>query len=211
MKVIRLSAGQVLYRVGDCVDKIYFVNQGPVSSARTMEDGRTMEIGAVGIEGAVGAVALFGFEAAALEYVVSLPTTALYCKTGDLQPEVTRNPRFMTLLQQYCYLAMCQIAQISACNGLHKLEQRCCRWLLTAHDSARADHFQLTHEFLAMTLGVQRASISLTALTLQQEGYIQYKRGQITIIERGGLEATACECYGTIRRLFDRLSLQPTK
>lgn len=205
MKPVILTSGRVLYCASDRMDKIYFMNRGLISSVWTMEDGRTVEVGAVGIEGIVGALALFGSETTALEYVVQIPGAAFCCNTDDLQREMRQNRDLADLLQRYFYLTISQIAQTSACNSLHKIEQRCCRWLLTAHDGARSDEFQLTHELLAMMLGVQRASVSLAANALQQAGYIQYARGQITITDRGGLEASVCECYGTIRQLYDRL------
>jgi CRP-like cAMP-binding protein len=103
------------------------------------------------------------------------------------------------LVARYANASIAQLAQTSACNRLHSLEQRCCRWLLTAHDNARADSFQLTHEFLALMLGVQRPGVSITARGLQHSGLIEYHSGRVTITDRGGLEAAACECYRTVR------------
>jgi CRP-like cAMP-binding protein len=116
-----------------------------------------------------------------------------------------KDPAVNKLLQGYMHVAEQQLAQTAACNRLHTLEQRCCRWLLTAHDSVRSDTFPLTHEFLAMMLGVQRPGVSITAAILQKAGFIHYTRGRVTITDRAGLEASACECYDVIRDQFDRL------
>jgi Crp-like helix-turn-helix protein len=108
-------------------------------------------------------------------------------------------------IHRYYHLIVGQVAQTAACNRLHSLEQRCCRWLLIANDSARSDNFLLTHEFLAMMLGVQRAGVSIATKRLERAGLIRYVRGHLTITDRGGLEAASCECFDTIRDLTDRL------
>ena len=97
----------------------------------------------------------------------------------------------------------------AACNRLHSLEQRCCRWLLIAHDNAIAATFPLTHEFLAMMLGVQRSGVSIAARSLQKAGLIEYTRGRVTITDQPGLEEAACECYGVMRGEFDKLFAAP--
>jgi CRP-like cAMP-binding protein len=109
------------------------------------------------------------------------------------------------LLQGYVHVAAHQIGQTAACNRLHHLDERCCRWLLVAHDGAHSDSFLLTHEFLAMMLGVQRAGVTMTASMLQRQGLIRYSRGRITITDRAGLEASSCECYEVIRDQLERL------
>jgi CRP-like cAMP-binding protein len=208
LEAVELRRGRVIYRADQRMDKVYFVNRGLVSLIRTMRDGRTVEIGAVGIEGLMGLDSLFGLDVAPLECIVQLSGSALCGNAGVLRSEMARSRSFQSLLQRYYHLSASQIAQTAACNRLHSLEQRCCRWLLIAHDSARSDIFQLTHEFLAMMLGVQRAGVSIAANTLQQAGLIRYRRGRMTITDRHGLEAAACECYGTIRHLVDRLFLR---
>jgi CRP-like cAMP-binding protein len=202
---VALQRGQVIYHPDEPIEKVYFVNRGLVSLVRSMSDGRTVEIGAIGIEGVTGLDALFGIESATLECIVQLPGTALRGNPEDLRREMRPGRGLQTLLQRYYHVALSQIAQTAACNRLHSLEERCCRWLLIAHDSARSDSFRLTHEFLAIMLGVQRAGVSIAANALQQAGLIRYTRGQMTITDRRGLEAAACECYGTVRQLVDRL------
>jgi CRP-like cAMP-binding protein len=109
------------------------------------------------------------------------------------------------LIQAYVHASASQIAQTAACNRLHFLEQRCCRWLLIARDNARSDTFPLTQEFLAMMLGVHRPGISVALKRFQDAGMIEYARGRMTIVDRAGIMAAACECYRTICDEFDRL------
>jgi CRP-like cAMP-binding protein len=108
-------------------------------------------------------------------------------------------------MQKYARFAFSQLAQTAACNRLHSLEERCCRWLLLAHDSALADNFSLTHEFLAMMLGVRRSGVSIVAHLLKKAGLIEYKRGRVTILDRAGLMDAACECYGSTQMQLQQL------
>jgi CRP-like cAMP-binding protein len=103
-----------------------------------------------------------------------------------------------------------QVTQTAACNGRHVLEQRLARWLLMAHDRAEGDEFPMTQDFLAMMLCVHRPGVTVAARMLQQAGYIRYGAGHIAITDRPGLEAVSCECYGTVRRQFERLLGTPT-
>ena len=100
---------------------------------------------------------------------------------------------------------MTQLIQTAACNGLHSVEKRCCRWLLTMHDRVGRDEFPLTQEFLATMLGVRRPTVTLVATALQQQGLISYRRGHVTIVDRERLEAASCECYATVKASFARL------
>ena len=200
-----LERGQVIYHPDATIRKLYFVNRGLVSLVRTMRDGRTVEVGSIGIEGVTGFSALLGIESATFECIVQVPGIALCGSLDALRPEARRSQHLAHLAHRYYQLVIGQIAQTAACNRLHSLEQRCCRWLLIAHDSVRTDSFPLTHEFLAMMLGVQRAGVSIAAKALQQAGLIRYVRGHMTIVDRAGLEAATCECYDTIRHMTDRL------
>lgn len=143
----------VLYRVGGPVRKVPFIERGIASLIQAMQDGRTVEVGAIGIEGVTGANALFGGEKAILECIVQIPGGDLAIKRDILKEEMAQDAALNSLLQSYLSLSVSQLAQTAACDRLHTLEQRCCRWLLTAHDSAGADTFVMTHEFLSMMLG----------------------------------------------------------
>jgi len=202
---VGLQRGQVIYHSDARIKRLYFVDQDLVSLVRTMRDGRTVEIGAVGIEGVAGLPALFGIDNATLECMVQVPGTALCGSPDVLRAEMGRGRSLQTVLHRYYHLMVGQIAQTAACNRLHSLGERCCRWLLIAHDSARSDGFSITHEFLAMMWGVQRTGVSIAANALQRAGLIRYARGLMTITDCPGLEAAAGECYGTIRQLVDHL------
>jgi len=175
-----------------------------------MRDGRIVEIGAVGVEGVTAPHALFGIDQAILEAMVQVPGSAFRIETDVLRREMVRDGAFAQLMQNYARFAIRQLAQTTACHRLHHIAERCCRWLLIAHDSALSDTFFLTQEFLAMMLGAQRAGVSTAASFLQKSGLVEYKRGRITIINRAGLEAAACECYGAMRNELDKLFVRPT-
>jgi CRP-like cAMP-binding protein len=201
---VTLQQGQVIYRPEARI-QIYFINRGLVSLVRSMRDGRSVEIGAIGIEGVTGLGSLFGIPEATLEAVVQLPGTALCGDPEIVRSEAARGRSLENIFERYYHVLVSQIAQTAACNRLHTLQERCCRWLLIAHDSARSEAFPLTHEFLATMLGAQRAGVSIAAKALSRAGLIDYVRGRMSIKNRRGLEAAACECYATIRQLIHRL------
>lgn len=209
MEHVELTKSEVIDREDRPIGDVYFVNRGLVSLVKTMRDGRTVEIGAVGIEGITDPLALFGITTAALETIVQIPGTAFRIRRDVLREQMTAHKALRELLEKYTHFAVSQLAQTAACNRLHSLEERCCRWLLMAHDSALSDNFPLTHEFLAMMLGTQRSGVSIAARFLQKAGLIDYKRGWVTITNRPGLEDAACECYGTMRAEFDKLVRPP--
>jgi CRP-like cAMP-binding protein len=207
LEPLGLPRGRVIGHINGLVEHMYFVNRGLVSIIKTMRDGRTVELGAVGIEGVTDPNALFGIDTAILETVVQLPGTAFRIKRDTLINEMSRDASLRAMMQRYTRFAYSQLAQSAACNRLHSLEERCCRWLLVAHDSALTDTVQVTHEFLAMMLGVQRAGVSIAANLLRKAGLIQYTRGTVTIADRVGLEEAACECYSSLRAELDELFL----
>jgi hypothetical protein len=176
-----------------------------------MQDGRTVEIGVVGVEGVTQPQSLFGINTAPLDTIVQVPGTALRIKRDILKDCISEDVKLREALQKYARFSLLAFAQTAACNRLHHLEERCCRWLLIAHDSALSDTFLLTHEFLAMMLGVQRAGVSIAASFLQKAGLIEYRRGQVTVTNRPGLEDAACECYGDMQAAFRKLFGTPKR
>jgi CRP-like cAMP-binding protein len=124
---------------------------------------------------------------------------------GALRQMLARSPEAHNLLLRYTMALVTQIAQITSCNRLHEVQQRCARWLLQTHDRMHENSFPLKQEFLAQMLGVHRPSVSIAAGMLQKDGLIEYSRGVITILDREGLEAAACNCYGFIVREYDRM------
>jgi CRP-like cAMP-binding protein len=209
-KHVEFLHGDIVYRPGDVVPNVYFINRGLLSLVKTMRDGRTVEVNTRGIEGITTPASLFGFDTTILEGVVQIPTSAFSIRATVLRGAMAKNRTLYALIQRYTHLATDQLAQTAACNRLHSLEERCCRRLLIAHDSAHSDTFSLTHEFLAAILGVRRPQVSIVAGVLQRAGCIGYGRGVVTITDRAGLEARACECYGFIRRQMGRLFARRT-
>jgi len=211
LELVNTARGEVIDYTDRPVEYVYFVNRGIVSLVKTMRDGRTVEIGVVGVEGITDPYALFGLYSAPLEAIVQIPGSAFRVKLDVLKKSMAEDDKLREALEKYSNFSLLALAQTAACNRLHFLEERCCRWLLIAHDSALADTFPLTHEFLAMMLGVQRAGVSIAANFLQKAGLIRYNRGQVTITNRGGLEEASCECYADMRVEFDKLFRQGKK
>jgi CRP-like cAMP-binding protein len=199
LEPVELTRGQLLYASGQDAAAVYFITRGTVSLVKSMRDGRVVEVGSVGVEGAIDLSGLLGLRGAVFESLVQVTGAAFRIRSSTLWEESSRDPALRELMLRYAGVVVAQIAQTAACNRLHSLEARCCRWLLTAHDSAGADTFQLTHEFLALMLGVQRPGVSIAARNLQRTGLISYRNGRVTVNDRSGLEAGACECYGAVR------------
>jgi CRP-like cAMP-binding protein len=202
---VELASGQVIYAAAAMIEYAYFVNSGLVSLVKVMEDGRSVEIAAVGSEGLLGLFAAYGFDRALVDHIVQVPATALRIPRKALQDAILKHDALRRVMTRYLLLVAEQLAQVSACNRLHSLEQRCCLWLLVAHDNAFSDQFQLTHEFLASLLGSQRSSVSTTANALQKRGLIRYLHGRISILDRAALESAACECYRTRHIQIDQV------
>lgn len=205
LKSVAIPRGHVIDHVDDRIEDLYFVDRGLVCVIKTMRDGRVIEVGTVGIEGLTDPNALFGMDRAVLEAIVEIPVKAFRIRREILVEEMKKDIAFRALMQNYARFAFGQMAQTAACNGLHTIEQRCCRWMLTAHDNAGSDTFALTQEFLSMMLGVQRTGISTVANYLRKAGLIDYSRGRITITDREGLELRSCECYADMRLAIDHL------
>jgi CRP-like cAMP-binding protein len=200
------AKGDVINRVDRPVEHYYFLNRGLISLVKLMEDGRSVEIGVIGIEGMTSPHTLFGFNRAAIEAIVQIPGSAFRIRSDLLRQLITEDDVLHETLARYANFAFSAMAQTAACNRLHFLEERCCRWLLIAHDSARDDTFRLTHEFLAMMLGVQRAGVTIAANFLQKVGLIRYVHGQVTITNRSGLEEAACECYAAMHKEYAKVA-----
>ena len=200
---VELAAGQVIYAAADAVQHAYFVDSGVISLVKFMEDGRSAIVAGIGIEGLVGLfTTAHRADRAFADHIVEVPTTAFRIPSGTLHHLTSKHEALNRAIVQYLLLSAELLVQVSACNRLHLLEQRCCHWLLVAHDNAFADQFHLTHEFLAALLGVERSSVSATAGALQRRGSISYSHGRVSVVDRAALESTACECYRARRNLI---------
>ena len=211
LEPVTMVRGQIIDQIDRSIDYLYFVDRGLVSFVKTMHDGRTIEVGAVGIDGITNPNSLFGMDRAIVRALVQIPGVALRIRRDVLKREMERDEILLEIMHRCARMAMSQLVQTAACNRLHTLEERCCRWLLIAHDNAVAATFPLTHEFLAMMLGVQRSGVSIAARFLQRAGLIEYTRGRVTITDQPGLEEAACECYGVMRAEFDKLFSTPNQ
>jgi CRP-like cAMP-binding protein len=205
LRLVPLKFKQVLNELGSPVDYLYFPVRGVVSAVTLMADGTVIEVATVGNEGMVGLTAFFGDEESPNRQVVQVPGESLRMSAADFRAETTWGSPLHKLLVRYNTAFFKQISQAVACNGLHNVQQRCCRWVLMTHDRAQADEFLLTHEFLSHMLGVRRMSITDVLKPLQDAGLIRNQRGHITVLDRPGLEATVCECYRSVQDTFDRL------
>lgn len=205
LEPVTLSSKQVLYQPNEPIEYAYFPNKAVGSLLNLMLDGQTIEAATVGKEGMLGVPLLLGTNQIPLQVIVQIPGDGLRMKAEVFKAEVYWGCPLHTLLLRYMQTLMNQISQTAACNRLHSVEERCCRWLLMTHDRVECDSFPLTQEFLSYMLGVRRASVSDVAATLQRSGLIEYHRGQITIRDRKGLEASTCECYQSTQQEFKRL------
>jgi CRP-like cAMP-binding protein len=200
---LSLVRGQRIDCAGQPIKHIHFINRGLVCIAKTLEDGRTVEIGAIGTEGVANLLPFVGIHQTILDVVVQIPGTALRLGCDAMRRELENDNAFQQVVQKYARFSLSELARHIACSRLHHIEQRCCRWLLIAHDHALSDEFPVTHEFLAMMLGYQRAGVSLVMSSLVKAGLIKHKRGKVTITNRPALEVAACECY---REMQDELN-----
>jgi CRP-like cAMP-binding protein len=205
MESVSLEFQQILYQPDELISYVYFPTNSVISLLTTMEDGNCVEVGTVGKEGMVGLPVFLEADKIPSQAISQIPGNAIRMRADIFKREVAPGSSLYKLLQRYTQALLNQLAQSAACNRLHSIEQRCCRWLLMTQDRVGSDHFILTQEFLAQMLGVRRASVNEVATTIQKAGLIRYSRGKMTICDRVGLEAAACECYQVVKQEFDRL------
>jgi CRP-like cAMP-binding protein len=205
LEPVVLEYRRPLYNAFEPIEFVHFIESGVGSLVLTMANGQAAEVGTIGNEGFVGLPLLLGDDTGPTSIYVQVPGEGLRMKAKTFREELERSAPMRATMLRYAHAFFNQVAQSAACASLHPLEQRCCRWLLMTHDRMQSDEFLLTHEFLAMMLGVRRAGVTVAAAGLKRAGLIRYKRGSVTIIDRGGLEQRSCECYGVSKREFDRL------
>jgi CRP-like cAMP-binding protein len=205
LRPVSLEYRRPLYDAGEPIDFVYFIETGVGSLVNTMTNGQAAEVGTIGNEGMVGLPIVFGDNRAPTSVYVQVPGVGLRMRATRLQQALAQSASLRTVMLRYAHAVFNQVAQSAACNHFHPIQQRCCRWLLMTHDRMQSDEFLLTQEFLAMMLGVQRTGVTAAAAALQRENLIRYRRGNVTILDRRGLERRSCECYGVSKREFDRL------
>ena len=203
--VIALSLGEVLYEPGSQLQYIYFPTDSIVSLLYVMEDGASAEIAVAGNDGLLGIALFMGGQTMPNRAVVQSAGDAIRLKSHLLQEEFRRGGKLQSLLLRYTQALITQMSQTAVCNRHHTLRQQLCRWLLLSLDRLPSSELVMTQELIADMLGVRREGVTSAAKKLQDEGWIRYKRGHITILDRKGLESSVCECYEVVRKEYDRL------
>ncbi len=205
LEPVTLAFKEPVYEPNRPIPHVLFPTTGVFSVLTVMADGAAIEVATSGNEGMLGLPLFLGTTTSPGLVFSQIPGESLRLPAAAFQEAVEHNRQLVAILHRYTLALLLQIAQSAACNRLHTMEHRCARWLLLTHDRVAADRFPLTHEFLGQMLGVRRASVTEAVGTLQQAGLITYRRGRMTVVDRAGLEAAACECYGVIRAEYDRL------
>lgn len=204
-ELISLPLGYVLYESGDRITHVHFPTTTVISLLYTMENGSTAEIGITGNNGVTGLSVLLGSETGFGRMVVQSAGSAVRLKTADARHAFSTCPFFHDLMLRYLQALLAQVSQTAVCNRLHTIEQQLCRWLLMMDDMLESREMVMTQELIANMLGVRREGVSTAAGHLQKQGLIKYARGSITILDRRGLEDSACECYEAVTEEYDRL------
>jgi CRP-like cAMP-binding protein len=198
LTTVQLPQGLVLFESGDEVDQVYFPHFGMLSLLAVLRDGKAIETATVGHEGVVGAMAGLGLYKSLVRVVVQMPFGGSKIAAAHFRTVAATSEPIRNLCIRYNEVLLSQARVTAACNALHSIEARFCRWLLQSADRAASDTVNLTQEFLAEMLGVRRTSVTEVASKVQSSGAIAYSRGVIKILDRAALSRMSCECYETL-------------
>ncbi|MDZ7767923.1 MAG: Crp/Fnr family transcriptional regulator [Woeseiaceae bacterium] len=204
-ETVELSFGQILCEPRKPLGFAYFPLTGFISLVTTLGDHQPMEVGLIGNEGMLGVTLMLGVDEAPLRAIVQGNGSALKISASRLRRRLLESTKLQKTLNRYLYVLMDELSTSAACNQFHELQPRMARWLLMTHDRAHSDHFYLTHAYLAGMLGVRRSGITVAAGALQRDMIISYTRGEISVLDRKGLEEACCECYETTIVDYGRL------
>jgi CRP-like cAMP-binding protein len=202
---LTFEKGALLYDPGDNIDTVYFPHDCVISLMTLMNGGEAIESATIGREGALGLNAAVHPRESLSRAIIQVPGQGSKIPARLLGEMWAQSPTLRELTDRHSDALFSHAIQSVACNALHSVEARFCRWLLSCHDRIDSDRVSLTQEFLADMLGVQRTTVTVVARTLQAAGVIRYRRGVVDILDRGRLEVIACECYGAVRRNYERL------
>ena len=205
LEPVQMPLGDVLYESGSQLQYVYFPTTSIVSLLYVMEDGASAEIAVVGREGLLGIALFMGGESTPSRAIVQSAGLGFRLKAQVLKEEFNRAGPLMHLLLRYTQALITQMSQTAVCNRHHSVHQQLCRWLLMSLDRLPSNKLIMTQELIANMLGVRREGVTEAAGKLQNAGLILYSRGHITVLDRPGLEAEACECYQVVKNEFDRL------
>ncbi|MEP6730943.1 MAG: Crp/Fnr family transcriptional regulator [bacterium] len=208
LELIEISVRTVITEPNQPAEYVFFPESAVLSVVSHLSDG-AVEVGTVGSEGMAGLPIFLDAEVEPLQVICQIPGTAWRMEVGAFREIVEEPSALRRLLLRYTQAFLIQVAQTAACNGTHSLEERCARWLLMTHDRVGDAEFELTHQFLAFMLGVRRAGVTVAMRALQKRGVLTYSRGHVTVLDRKGLEAKSCECYGVVRSHYERLLSTP--
>jgi CRP-like cAMP-binding protein len=202
---VDLQFGATVCEQGDRIQHVYFPIDGFVSLISSLDARPRLEVGLVGSEGMLGASLTLGVDVSQLRAIVQGGGSALRMSAPQFSRELQHSPALEAALKRYVYVLMGQLAQMAACTHFHALEARLARWLLMTRDRAHSDTFFITQEFIAYMLGVRRVGVTHAAGALQEHRLIRYTRGNMTILDRRGLEARSCECYAEAKHMYDQV------
>lgn len=204
LEQVHLAHGAILYAGGDAIQAVYFPTTALISLVGATPEGGYTEVGMVGWEGMAGLPLFLGMKTQDYEAMCQIEGDGLKMSANAFQEHCYQLTSLRDALLRYTHLRICHLSQSAICNRFHELEQRLCRWLLVAHDHVQSGQLRFTQEFLAMMIGARRPAVGLVAGRLQAAGLIRYHRGEITILNRRGLETLACDCYQVMRNALDR-------
>ena len=207
---VELVLGNILSEPGERISSVYFPTDGYISLVTQLDDHAKLEVGLVGDEGMFGTPLVLGVGVSSIHSLVQGAGRAWRIDAAEFLVKLQQSPTLRQVLERYLYVLMSQLAQMAVCTRFHVAEERLARWLLMTADRAHSAKFHITHEFLAYMLGVRRVGITKAAGSLQKQKFISYSRGDITIIDRSGLEAASCDCYQADKETYDRI-LEPKK
>lgn len=205
LRIVSLQQRQVLYETGDIMRYAYFPHDTVISLVAVMNDGRSAEMSLCGPEGVSGLIAAGITPRSLGRYIVQLAGTASRIEIDRMYEVIAAHPNLQRIVRHFTAATLVRTLQSVACNAIHSVDARCCRFILTVHYRIDREVLPLTHEFLAERLGVQRSTVSVVMGKLQAKGLIQQARGGITVTEPRGLEAEACECYCRVRDALEHL------
>ena len=203
---VSLQQRESLIEPGASIRYVYFLDGAVASSVHAMQDGSTVETSIAGFEGLVGVPVWLRQRSTLSRIFVQVPGDAWRMRSEVFVDEVVKRECLLNdVIADYVHAYLSLTTITAACNRIHRIEERLCRWLKMVHNRVERDRFPVRHEFLAYMLGVRRPSVSIAANMLKKAGLIQYDYGRLTVPDAAGLEAGACECYGTMEAHFERM------
>lgn len=205
LEPVELPNGEILFEPDDPISHLYFIDEGMASLVALTEEGQSIEVGVIGKEGVVGFQVIFGADTTQHRVMIQMPGTGLKVKTGGFKEELDKLSVLQNLLMRYNYAMLTQITQSVVCNRFHEIEERLARWLLICHDRAESDELPLTQEFIAIMLGTRRPGVNAAIGVLEKAELIRHARGKVIVTDRKGLEEVSCECYGIVKKEFNRV------